>query len=155
MTLSQGTLAAVLGALLGLSARADLPVPAKNPYHRIVELNIFRLTPPPPPPAPPPAPLPEVKLTGITTILPDKRALLTIHFPAGKAGPAKQEQCILKEGQRVGEVEVLDIDERTGCVTLNNSGTIMTITFAPRSPEQKSAATVRPVPNPQFRLAVH
>jgi len=155
MTLSQVTLAALLGALLCLSARADLPVFSQNPYHHIVELNVFRLTPLPPPPAPPPAPLPEVTLTGITTILADKRALLTIHFPAGKAGPARQEQCILKEGQRVGEVEVLDINEKAGCVTLNNSGMIMTATFAPHNPEQKSAATGRPAPHPQFRLAVH
>jgi hypothetical protein len=36
---------------------------------------------------------------------------------------------ILTEGQRQGNVEVLNIDENAGSVRVNNSGTIVTLTF--------------------------
>jgi hypothetical protein len=50
--------------------------------------------------------------------------------PTNAPGPAvKEESYILTEGQRQGSVEVLNIDENAGSVRVNNSGTVMTLTF--------------------------
>jgi hypothetical protein len=103
---------------------------AVNPYRVIVERNVFGLRPIRPvivqQPAPP---LPNVILTGITTILKGKRALLKVQFPAKPPTAAKEQYCILAEGQREGPIEVLEIDTHTSNVKINNSGTVMTITF--------------------------
>ncbi len=141
------------------TARAGLPGQSTNVYHDIIERNIFHLTPVPPPPGPPPPPLPEITLTGITTILADKRALVKIHYPAGPAGPAKEEEFILKPGERAGAVEVLAIDEKAGRVEVNNHGTVMTITFKPLGPEHHAAmataAASHPGLRPPLRFAAH
>ena len=88
--------------------------------------------------------MPKITLTGITTILHGKRALLEIQRPPNGRTVVKPEYCILKEGQRDGPVEVLDIDEKAAKVKVDNSGTIMVITF------EKPAPT--PAPKPR-RLA--
>src|SRR5262245_33655253 len=95
-----------LGAMVFLAGTcASLWADAKvNPYEPIVERNPFGLKPPPPPdpdagkpPPPPPAPLATVDLTGITSILSSKRALLEIV-----PGPGKPMiKPILAEGERV------------------------------------------------------
>jgi hypothetical protein len=108
---------------------------ARNPYQQISTRNVFGLR-----PAPiihtelPPAPLPKVILTGITTILRGKRALLKIQFPAGPREPAKIESVILAEGERHGPIEVLVIDEKAAAVKVNNSGTVALITFERPNP---------------------
>lgn len=81
----------------------------------------------------PPPVLPKLILQGITTILGNKRALLKeepLVLPGAKS-PANGEDLsmILTEGQRQGHVEVLLIDEKAGSVKVNNSGTVMTLTF--------------------------
>jgi len=74
--------------------------------------------------------LPKLILTGITTILGNKRVLMKALPPAGSPGVTnKEESLILTEGQREGPVEVLAIDEKAGSVRVNNSGTEMTLTF--------------------------
>ena len=126
------TLSFVLGGfVLGLGARgliADVP---GNPYQGIVERNVFNLKPPPPvgPPEPPPAPVPKITLTGITTILGNKRALMKVLEPPKPPQAAKEESYILTEGQRDGEIEVLAIDEQAGTVKVNNHGTVQELTF--------------------------
>lgn len=125
----------LLTLVLGLSARtvvADAPV---NPYSGITGSNLFRLRgPDPPPPGPPPAPLPRVTLVGITTLLPEKCALLRVSLPARPPESAREISCILAVGQREGLVEVLAIDEITGSITINNSGTVMVLTLAKDGP---------------------
>ena len=103
-----------------------------NPYQRIVERNVFGLKPPAPPPdpeanKPPPA---KIFLTGITTILGNKRALMKMTPPVTKPGEQPKEQAYtLAEGERDGGLEVLEIDEKAGTVKVNNFGTVATIDF--------------------------
>lgn len=147
-----------VGVGLCTAAPAGLPAHSKTDYQDIIARNVFNLTPVPPPPGPPAPPLPEITLTGIPTIFADKRALLKIHYPPGLAGQTKEEDCILKLGQRVGALEVLDIDEKAGRVRVSNNGTIMTITFPPPGQEDHTAATTaasRAVLHRPLRFAVH
>ena len=100
-----------------------------NPYHSISERNVFGLKPVSPIHVEQPnLPLPKVVLTGITTILKGKRALLKVQFPAKPQVPAKEESYILAEGQRDGPIEVLKINETNATVTVDNAGTVTTIT---------------------------
>jgi hypothetical protein len=124
------SLAASLALII--AAPAVSGATAANPYLGIVERNVFSLKPPPPPGPPPETPKPASKLTltGITTILNKKQALLTAAIPAiGTAQPAKQESYILAEGQRDGDVEVVSIDEIAGIVKVINRGLPETLDF--------------------------
>ena len=50
--------------------------------------------------------------------------------PPAKPGEAAKEKAFtLAEGERDGEVEVLEIDEKEGTVKVNNSGTVVTLNF--------------------------
>ncbi len=111
------------------NAMADAKV---NPYDAIVERNPFGLKPPPPPAPPedpssklPPAPLATVEVTGITSILSSKRALLEIV-----PGPGKPMlKPIMSEGERVDSIEVVSINVEKNEVTIKNGGTITNLTF--------------------------
>jgi hypothetical protein len=85
-------------------------------------------------------------LTGITSILGNKRALLEVEFPAKPPQPVKEQSYILTEGQRVGSIEVLEINEKTSRVKVDNSGAVTEITFEKTSPKPP-ASTPRPQPN--------
>jgi hypothetical protein len=112
--------------------RCEISQATVNQCEMIQERNAFGLRPAPVQvaTAEAPAPLPKITLTGITTILENKRALLKVA-PAGlKPGETNKEiSLILTEGQRDAEIEVLQIDEKSGSVKVNNSGTIMVLTF--------------------------
>src|SRR5258708_11592093 len=43
--------------------------------------------------------------------------------------PISEKSLMLKEGQRDGDIEVLTINEISGTVQVNNTGTIMSLTF--------------------------
>jgi hypothetical protein len=111
-----------------------------NPYQGIVDRNVFGLKPPPPPPPtePPLPPAPKVTITGITTILGNKRVLLEVAIPAKGTEPAQKKSYILTEGQRDGDIEVLQIDEKTGDVKLNDFGTVMTLNIEKDGPKLAS-----------------
>lgn len=116
---------------MSMTARALVPSPVKDRYQPIPERNLFALKAPqqvtnePTPPQ-----LPKLLLTGITTILGDRRALMKVQPQAMKPGDlAKEQSLILSEGQREGAIEVLAIDENAGSVKVNNSGTVVTLTF--------------------------
>jgi len=115
--------------LLDSPAAANAPASSAFPYRAITERNIFGLKPPPPPGSvePPKAPAPDLNLTGITTILGRKQALL--KAPAKAPQRPKDEYYILSEGEREGDIEVLAIDEVAAKVTLNNHGTVQTLDF--------------------------
>ena len=102
-----------------------------SPYQGIVERNVFGLKAPAPPPDPEAnkPPPPKIFLTGITTILGNKRALMKLTPPAKPGEPAKEQSFTLGEGQRDGELEVLEIDEKAGTVKVNEFGTVMTLSF--------------------------
>ena len=130
LSMKRERLIAVVGLAVGLflipAARAV--VSGDNPYKSIVERNPFGLLPPPPPPPPPDTnpPPSNIKLTGITTILGIKNALLMAQEP-GPGG--KSQSYILTEGQREGQIEVLTIDSVGGSVKVSNAGTVSTLTF--------------------------
>ena len=122
------TLAGLALCATGKAVAGDSP---GNPYQGIVDRNVFGLKPPPPPPDPESTkpPPPKVFLTGITTILGNRRALLKMTPPAKPGEPAKEQSFTLGEGQREGEIEVLEINEKVGTVKVNNYGTVTTLDF--------------------------
>ena len=104
-----------------------------SPYQGVVERNVFGLKPPPSPPDPEATkpPPPKIFLQGITTFGGIKRALLKAQMPAKPGEPPKADQSsfILAEGQRDGDIEVLEIDAKEGTVKVNDFGTITTLDF--------------------------
>ena len=126
-------LISVLTAVAGqVSLEAIVPDAAIDSYQGIPERNAFGLRPPPSqaPQEPTAAPLPKITLTGITTILESKRALMKVAAANAKQpDPTKELSLILTEGQREGDIEVLQIDERAGSVKVRNSGQVMVLTF--------------------------
>jgi len=93
------SLAGLALCITGNAVGGDSP---GNPYQGIIDRNVFGLKPPPPPPDPESTkpPPPKVFLTGITTILGNRRALLKMTPPAKPGEPAKEQSFTLGEGQR-------------------------------------------------------
>ena len=119
----------LIGILLPLTVCAATSVSVENsanPYRPISGRNVFGLKPPMSTPAPPPAPidLPPITLTGLLTILGKKQALITVHVPGKSA-----QSHILAEGERVGGIEVLQVDEIAGKVEISQGGTRFILTF--------------------------
>jgi hypothetical protein len=115
--------AGVMPATLSLGAANEESAP--RDFKGIPARNVFGLKAPTPPapPAPPPSPTINVKLTGLLTILSSKRAVLQI------TEGGKTESKIIKEGDRDGEVEVLEINEIAGTVRIKNRGDEATLDF--------------------------
>ncbi len=116
-----------------------------SPYQSVVERNVFGLKPPPPPPDPEAnkPPPPKMFLQGITTFGGTKRALLKTQMPAKPGEPPKGEQSfVLAEGQREGDIEVLEIDAKGGTVKVNDFGTITTLDFEHNGIKTVAAAPV-------------
>jgi hypothetical protein len=127
---NSGTLICLLASAAACAnVLAVAPSASPSRYRVIAKRNLFGLTPVEQPKTnlQPPA-LPKITLTGITTIFNDKRALLKILPPAGAPGEREQ-SLILAEGQRIGALEVLAIDEIRGTVKANYSGIEITLTF--------------------------
>ena len=124
------------------------------PYQGIVERNLFALKPPPAPPDPDANNKPQpskITLTGITTILGNKRALMKTPPPTAKPGEqAKTEQSyILAVGERQDEIEVIDIDEVAGTVKVKNAGLVETVSFKENGVKQPGGGPGAPsVPPP-------
>ena len=129
--------------VLGATARATVADTSLSPYQGIAASNVFRLNPLgvslPDPPA---APLPRVTLAGITTFSDRRIALLKVRMPASPGQQAREVSCILSEGQRAGPIEVLQINEKAGSVKVNNSGTVIVLTF------EKDGPVLRNIPLP-------
>jgi hypothetical protein len=148
------TLAYVLSALaLGNGAQALVSDSSGGPYHGIVARNVFDIHPPVPhdpaldkPPAPPP---PNIRLQGITDILHRKQVIFKVQLPPKPPAPAKEESYILTEGQREGEIEVLEIDVKAGTVKMNNYGIITNLSIELNSEKLVSGPPVgAPPPAP-------
>ncbi len=117
--------------LAPLSAWSMASVPVFGPYRQIPARNAFRLRPPAAIEAPPVARvlLPQVKMTGLTTIFGDKRVLLKILLPARPPDAAQEVSCILLQGQSFGSVEVLEIDMAAERIKVSNAGEICWLGF--------------------------
>jgi hypothetical protein len=122
----------VLGSIMLCAKASAITDDSANPYQGIVDRNVFGLKPPAPiqKPEPKPSDLPPITLTGMTTILSSKRALLNVQ-PPGKP----LQSFILAEGQRDGDIEVLEIDEKAGSVKVSQGGTIIPLTFEKNGPK--------------------
>jgi hypothetical protein len=148
-------LVCVVGGLAFCAAAPAVPVDTSetsdNPYQSIVDRNVFSLKPPAPPADPTEVNKPtvvKITLTGMTTILGNKRVLMKTAPPPGKPGegPKSEQSYILTEGQREGDIEVIEIDEKGGSVKVNNGGTLQTLTF--EKDGAKLPATVAPASAP-------
>ena len=118
---------------------------SSSPYQSVVERNVFGLKPPPPPPDPEAnkPPPPKMFLQGITTFGGTKRALLKAQMPPKPGEPPKGEDSfVLAEGQREGDIEVLEINVKEGTVKVNDFGTVTTLDFEHNGIKTAAAAPV-------------
>jgi hypothetical protein len=126
-----------------------------SPYAEIAKRNVFGLSAPVitvVAPTTKPLALPKITLTGITTILGRRMAFLTIS--AVKAGEAA-ESFMLAVGQGVNDIEVKNIDERAGVVSVVNHGESQILNFdrdgaktpgPPNDPAPREPILPRPAP---------
>ncbi|HOC53981.1 MAG TPA: hypothetical protein PKI20_00015 [Verrucomicrobiota bacterium] len=121
-----------------------------NPYQAIVDRNVFALKPPPPPPDPEAnkPPPPKILLTGIYEMGGKKRVLMKVAMPARPPEPAKEVPLTLSEGQREGEIEVLEIDTVARTVKVDNFGTVTSLDFTNNGAKVAAAAAPGKVPGP-------
>lgn len=126
-----GRLVVLCAFTLAASMAAVANTDAANPYaDTIVGRNVFSLKSPPPPPNPEDLikkdPPPKILLQGLTTILGRRQVLFKVQVPAKPGQPAKEESFVMTEGERQGEIEVLEINEKVepAVVKFNNHGTI-------------------------------
>ncbi len=138
----------VLLLILFCAASKGAVADSANPYQGIVDRNVFGLKPPPPPAKPEEKKVdaPKITLTGITTILGNKRVLMNVAMPPKPPEPAKQQSLILAEGQREGEIEVMEIDEKAGSVKVNDYGTILTLNLDKDGAKLPAAVPAAPPP---------
>jgi hypothetical protein len=134
-------------------ANAATPASSPNQYGSITNRNLFALNPTPPPPKvePPALVLPKITLNGITTILGRKLAIMKVSFPGAAGQPAKEQSYMLAEGQRDGDIEVLEVNEGAGTVKVKTFGTVMRLTFEkvqPPAPAVGAQPTTAALPNP-------
>jgi hypothetical protein len=125
-------LAILCGTGLGVAAYAVTPEPPLEQFRNIPQRNVFGLKSgeAEPQTATPRTPPPKLTLTGITTLLGNKLALMRAAIPAAPGAPAQEKPLMLSEGQREGSIEVLAIDPKAGSVRVNDAGEVMTLTFA-------------------------
>jgi hypothetical protein len=119
-------------ALAFSSAIAITTDATSNPYQGIVDRNVFGLK-DPPPPAPPPDTNkqqgPALTLVGIMNILGKNTACLSFQSPAKPNEPPKPTSLMLTQGQREGEIEILEIDINNRSVQVSSYGAITNLTF--------------------------
>jgi hypothetical protein len=133
-------------------ATAQVSTNPTNPYQAIPRRNIFGLRPEPTAvPSAPPIAAPEIILTGLTTITGSKLALLKLEFPAKPSQRQREESCILREGDKDGPVQVLQIDIKKETVKVDNSGKVSWLTFQKNGPKSKLSSplkrrTAMPIP---------
>jgi hypothetical protein len=113
------------GLFMLVTAASVFAVTETDRYSAIVRRNAFNLR-EPEPPKPPPEPPPTIKvnLTGITTLLSNKRVFLLIQ-EQGKQPESK----MLSEGERDGQIEVLAINEIEGSVKIKIGDKESVLTF--------------------------
>lgn len=152
-----GSLAATGGtsgvalALFFILVTLTVPAITDNPYSdTITSRNAFGIKPvvavAPPPVVPPPAP--KVQLQGITTILGKKLVLFKAVLPAKppEQPQPKEVSLMLSEGQREGEIEVMEINVDTGNVKLKNYGVEQSLNLKDDAAKPVVMAAPTPVP---------
>ena len=126
--MSYGVLASIL--LTGVK----LPALDDHPYASIAAKNVFRLIDPPPHGPVGPSGIVgiprkvDVKLTGITSVLQQKNALLVIHQSGSNRSPTSS-GMILQEGETRQGVQVLSINMETSTVHVRVGGVMRMVTL--------------------------
>lgn len=115
-----------------------------NPFEAILTRNVFGLVPVPPAAPPPEPPLPKFTLTGITTVIGPARALLKMAAAPGTANPGGERFFNLKAGERDGELELLEINEKSRTVVIVYSGRRLTVGFEPEKPNPAPSTILNP-----------
>jgi hypothetical protein len=122
--------------ILGLAAIA-----AANPYETISQRNIFHLSPPKPEVSKPGEvfkPPPDIKLNGIAAFGSHKWVLLS------RAEPGKvPRHLLMREGEKDGGLEIVDVDEIAAIVKLRSAGALMELKLATNSIPKIDLATQR------------
>jgi hypothetical protein len=142
-------------ALCGANGRAITMGSSTNRFGDIARRNVFGLKEPKQPEAPaqPQRQLPRLILNGISTMLGNKQVFMKLLPATGAPTEAgKEKPLMLTEGQRDGDVEVVQIDERVGSVQVINSGTPMTLTIekdGAKLPSTPAPGTIPPAPGAQ------
>ena len=124
---------------------------AVTPYEAIVGRNVFGLKPPTPVTnvvETPTVPAPKIRLQGLTTILGRRQVLFKAMLPAKPGEPAREQASVLSEGQREGEIEVLEINEITGTVKFNNYGYPQTLNMKDDAEKPAGGAVAAGLPQP-------
>lgn len=131
--MKSGTIAGLLGAAIlagfSLNALAELK---DNPYQVIIDRNPFNLRPIPPPPPPPtetnaPAePPPEVKLTGITTLLGTPKVFLQLEDKKTKKPSFPPPMAV---GDTEEGISIVSIDTENLKVRIKNGDAETTLDF--------------------------
>ena len=110
------------------TAHADDVAMSASPYSGIAERNVFALVPiptnAPVVEAPPVDPPPKITPNGIMSIFGKLQALFKVTPKALPGQPAKDISCVLAEGERQDEIEVVKIDDEKRMITFNNHGTV-------------------------------
>jgi len=69
-----------------------------------------------------PTPLPTIALQGISSYFDRKQVFFKTILPHGLGDLTQAETLLLDEGERHGEIEVLEINEHAGTVRFRNHG---------------------------------
>ena len=122
------------GTLMFCIGAGATPDAGTNPYQGIVVRNVFNLREPPPPPNPEDnkPPPPNIILTGVMSGFGPNRALLKTTPPPKPGEQNKEQSLMLREKEREGEIEVLEIAQQepgVWFVKVNNYGTVTNLTF--------------------------
>ncbi len=143
------------GTALALdAAAANSSASTNNPYQEIVERNVFGLHDPLPPLITHiEQPRPRIYLTGISTMLPEKTAILKVIYPPSLGHPPREESLLLSEGQRMEDIQVIKVDPVARKVTITEAGNQTELTFdqngLPQHPEV-NGRSVAPAQRPSF-----
>lgn len=140
-------------SLLAALETASSPTPIldannESPFHAIAVRNAFKLVEKPAPPQPPQLPpvLPVIKLKGLTTFPALKRAALKVQFPAGAGTAAHEELLMLAEGERAGQIELLEIDLKSRRTKIRCMDTTLVVGFEKAIPAEPVELPSRPHP---------
>ncbi|MGC3958704.1 MAG: hypothetical protein QM813_12425 [Verrucomicrobiota bacterium] len=137
-------------ASLVLSVVSCCALTEANPYAAIAGRNVFALKPPTPVTpinTAPPVAASGVELQGFTTILGRPQVLLKLKIPPRPPEPAKDRSLVMDQGQREGEVEVLEIDAYAGTVKLKNQGSVTSLNLKDNAAKPTPGAAL-PLPSP-------
>jgi hypothetical protein len=152
-TMKQRIAAGILTVALGFVAVAGIP---ENPSEVIVARNIFGLRPmpvvqPPPPEEPPAPPLPEIKVTGITTLL--GKPIATLQYE-DKEAKKIEFPPLLAEGEKYKDliVERIDVEAQTVAIVIGDTRT--TLDFVRNGVKPTASKTVAQAVTPAATPAI-